>query len=262
MGVFGLMKKINIFILIVLSSTLIFLTGCDVRGYGGSYPELYAVIANNSLGAGSSYLESISIIEEDSYGRIMFFYSGNDSDVYKNMIDIVGICQKSDKKNTYYYEDDCFFVCKGFDDGLKLSDILPLVQNDIDKLKKLNDWNKELDESKMTSAEKVKNFINKPELNTSLYQIALSAVECSEGYEWNYYIMCSDKVGRQLILMQERRIDYEPSELEEIKTILVIVSNDGKVDSVNGILELTPEQLYDYRDVMKEFKAANHWNSN
>lgn len=211
------------------------------------------------LGAGSSEFESISIIEEDSYGRIMFYYAGVDSNIYKKRLRIICICQKSSKKYTYYYEDDCFFVCKDLGDWSNVSDILPLVQDELEELKELNDWDNELDESKMTSAKIVKNFRDKPEYHdgSQHYKTALSTIKCSEGYSWDYYIMCSDKAGRQLILMQEKPNDSTVSdELEDVRTFLVIVSNEEYVSK----RELTSEELYDYRDIIKEFKAANNWN--
>lgn len=240
------------------------LAGCDPSGYLDSNSELYTVIANNVLGAGSFDTESTSIIEEDSYGRIMFFYTGGRgySNIYHEQICIIGICQKSDDKYTYYYEDDCFFVCKDLGEWSKVSDILPLIQDELEELKKLNDWNKEFNESKMTSAEIVKNFVDKPEYHdgSQHYKTALSTIKCSEGYSLDYYIVCSDKAGRQLILIQEKpRDSTESYELEDVRTFLVIVTNSGYV-SKDSILELTPEQLYNYRDIIKEFKVSNNWN--
>ena len=48
---------------------LALLTGCDPSGYQSPNPELYSVVANTLIGAGSSHFEHTSIIEEDSYGR-------------------------------------------------------------------------------------------------------------------------------------------------------------------------------------------------
>lgn len=233
-----------------------------MKGYGGTKPELYTVIANNVLGAGSSEFESISIIEEDSYGRVLFFYAGNYSNIYQKKLRIISICQKSDNKYAYYYEDDCFFVCEDFEASLSISEILPLVQDELEELKNLNDWNQELNESKMTSAKIVKNFTQKLEYHddSQHYKTALSSVKCSEGYSWDYYIMCSDKFGRQLILMQENPNDATVSnQLEDVRTFLVIVPNSGYV-SKKSVLELTAEQLYDYRDIIKDFKESNNWN--
>lgn len=59
---------------------LALLTGCDPSGYQSSNPELYSVVANTLIGAGSSHFEHTNIIERESYGRT----AGRNKYRYKN----------------------------------------------------------------------------------------------------------------------------------------------------------------------------------
>lgn len=260
----GIMKKILIFV----SMILILLTGCD-PSYVESSPELYTVVANNILGAGMSRWEYTYVIEEDSYGRVMFLYTATpSSNIYLGPIYAVCICQKSDNEYTYYYEDDCFFVCVNAEELVNRGTVTRLLenisQNDIDELKLRNDWEKELNEEKMTVSRSFKQFNDKEEYKSGSqhYKAALNAVKCPDGYRLWYYIICSDKAGRQLIWIQEKKSDGTSTNLEDIRNFLVIVGKNGEVESDDCILELTTEHLYDYRDIVKEFKAENNWNKN
>jgi len=62
------------------------LTGCDGNlTYRGKYPELYSIVLHSLLGVkDSSQSDGITIIEEDSYGRILYRTTLSKSHAYEN----------------------------------------------------------------------------------------------------------------------------------------------------------------------------------
>ena len=78
----------------------------------------------------------IKVLEEDSYGRILFSYSFYNY-VSKQNDSAILICQKFDEQHVYFYEDICYLIgtCS---------------QNDLEILKETNDWDSSYDESKMS----------------------------------------------------------------------------------------------------------------
>ncbi len=86
----------------------------------------------------------LEVIEEDSFGRVLYkfmSYSRALGELNDDQIWTMLICQKSDKNYTYYYENYSFILSGGDDD---------FENAEIEKLKVWNDWNKDLDDSKMT----------------------------------------------------------------------------------------------------------------
>ena len=92
--------------------------------------------------------ERIKSIEEDSYGRVLVAKEINPSisPFYSKDTVVVSVLQKYDKNNVYYY-DDLFYVF------LKNTSIaqIDLSAQEILNLKKSNDWDKALDDRKMSS---------------------------------------------------------------------------------------------------------------
>lgn len=76
------------------------------------------------------------VIDTDSYGRILFSYTTLNTITDKEETVLI-ICQITDPKYVYFYEDICYFMGVSSDD-------------EIESLKKQNDWDCDLDFSKMT----------------------------------------------------------------------------------------------------------------
>lgn len=114
-----------------------------------------AVTQNNAIDVLKSYLptypctdtrgEYVRKIEEDSHGRALYI-SKVRSPFYSNNTVALMIMQKYDDNNVYYY-DDLFYL---FSLDISADDI-DVSRSEIVALKELNDWNKPLDESKMSS---------------------------------------------------------------------------------------------------------------
>ena len=77
-----------------------------------------------------------NILEKDQYGRVLFEYEHKNIITQKREKAIV-IVQKYTNNEVYFYEDICYLI-------------EAYQQFDIDTLKEQNDWDKPLDDSKMT----------------------------------------------------------------------------------------------------------------
>lgn len=79
---------------------------------------------------------SCNVSERDKEGRILFIYETK-SAISNNVESAYVICQKIDSQYVYFYEDICYQLSTN-------------EKFDIETLKELNDWDKSLDESKMS----------------------------------------------------------------------------------------------------------------
>ena len=118
----------------------LFLTGCDLHSSShnlvvcGSYgvPGMFC----RDLRGGTYDCE---VLETDSYGRIMFSYT-TESCITEKEESVTVICQVSDSEHVYYYEDLCYLWGEASEDGIA-------------ELKDRNDWECELDFTKMIKRE-------------------------------------------------------------------------------------------------------------
>lgn len=81
--------------------------------------------------------QTCEIIEKDSHGRILFSFTAYSSITEKNETAQV-ICQTIESDTVYFYEDICYLF-------------EPTTQKAIGDLKEINDWNQELNYSKMST---------------------------------------------------------------------------------------------------------------
>ena len=269
---------------------LALLAGCEPpSGYTGSREDLLTLVYYNVIGTGvdsrgiqptGSFSERIDVIGQDSYGRTLFGYWCMQSGFYFDQeLRAMCICQKSDKENVYYYEDDCFFLYTDYD---------KIPQEKIDELKERNDWEQPYNDRAMTQADVLKSYrlvfhnasaLDKPmyEKKSVYYTAAMNAVNPPKQCLINDCLLTQDTNGNVLVVLQAIHPDYrelrssltvsdsdaashsyltvEPG-LSLTKNYLVFVNKYG---GVRDRVEVTPEQLYDYREIVKDFKAQNGW---
>jgi len=131
------MKKVLKILLCVF--LIICIGACSRRGSitqtGRSDVQRIVINSVPYVQLGDETLDLIWLKETDQYGRELFHYETGKWDIWV-------ICQKSENEYVYYYEDDCYYVSE--------NDI-PIPDNKLTQLKLQNDWNKPLDNSKMTS---------------------------------------------------------------------------------------------------------------
>ncbi|MDD3127215.1 MAG: hypothetical protein PHT27_06335 [Candidatus Izemoplasmatales bacterium] len=237
------MKKIVLFICLVIFS--LSLSGCkpDSYIYDGDYPEVYSVVLNTIPGAEGYMLSEcyqdprIEFIEEDQFGRKMYlYYEGKSISTYSLII-----VQYSDAVETCYYLNRNFIS----------SNENNFTESNINSFKAENDWNCEINNDEFTcipistlkgpsplTYEQIKPF----------YEEIFPGDEHFSDDRWIEYFV-SDEYGRIMFTVEVRF---------ESKWAIMMFFPDGTYDSENGFLILT--DFYTYQNQLKEFEESNNWN--
>ena len=128
------------------------------------------------------------IIEKDSYGRVLgelYIYDSLDDKIEEGSHKTyVFICQKTTREYVYFYE-DINYLFPGYDN------------QDLEKLKEVNDWNKELNESKMSRREV-----------SFTYDMAINVKKILTGTELRYLVCETFNVEEDDVL-RVAAIDYD-----------------------------------------------------
>lgn len=160
-------KKLISIITCALNIIMLFGCGRLYKGYTGEYPQLFTV-AVNSIPDAKGYIfyeirhqPAISLIDEDSQGRLLFCYC---EQYNRDAIMYLMVCQSADGKSAYYYENAYTFstVSGKVSARIKLygtkfpskivSPMLDFTNEQVEALKEENDWNQELNIDKCTKA--------------------------------------------------------------------------------------------------------------
>ncbi|MDR1940050.1 MAG: hypothetical protein LBQ40_04565 [Clostridiales bacterium] len=233
------LKVIVITCLLVISGLT--LSGCGA--YMGKNPELQTVVVHTLIGIGNYQFDRIEILETDDYGRTLFSYShtGGGLDLKALLI-----CQKSDKKYTFFYTDYNFMLTDEF--------ILPEgwaevkggdLAEEIELLKERNDWGEELKEELLMKVP-IRRYQKSPISDRKLRKAFESVGEY--GRYWYSSYLTEDPYGRCIYIVNNHdNMDY-----------VMLVSKDGSYDSENFLTEI--DYMTDYREQLKEFKERNRWN--
>jgi len=225
------------------------------RIYEGEYLELYSIAINTLLGArGYGYSEQpfqprIEVIDEDKFGRKLFIYFENSSISTYSLI----ISQKNDDDYTYFYPDYNFISftleLKVFDNISKFFDQFPVEK--IEELKRKNDWDMEIDESKCLKEKIVRKKDNGPINERKVLNICinvlgndayphLSSIEFFKTDDYN------------------RAIYFGRGKISSNRHIIMLFNPDGSYNESTGIMELF--DIMNYQDELKNFKELNNWN--
>lgn len=170
------------------------------------------------------------------------------------------ISQKSDDENVYYYEDLCFEALKkrsDFDDEMEAA------------LKERNDWNKPIDEDKLTCRRILKRvekkfdyYETRAPINISasrepINEILRSHVDVGEYESIASELFDKDSFGRGLYFIRciikrgGSWIDsYGPA-------YFMMIEPDGTYDESSFIIEV---DAYNYWEDLMEFKELHNWN--
>ena len=247
------MKKI-ISLFLSLVFTLIIFSGCKYKGYSGVNPDLFTVAINsvlwtNGYSWGADFVcdSTVEVIDKDSYGRTIFaycekYYKGGDI-TFSALI----ICQYSNEKEVFYYEDTNYIIKKEVTLSYKVG---IFSQEEIEYLKLINDWNKEIDYNKCVKKEITK---NKPEIP---YKEKIT----------NQIIKHFNLINGEYDIF----MDYLTSDLSNSKYIIYgnIRKHGGEDIIFIGLAEkdndiklniMIPSNVYDYKDEFINFKQANNW---
>ena len=248
------MKRI-LLIIFALFFTLIS-SSCVYKGYSGNYSDLYTVAINSVLwlnghswGADFECDPKIEIIEKDNYGRIMFtyyekYYSGADIS-FSSLI----ICQDSNEKEVFYYEDINYIV----KEQVIYSQNLERFSNEeIEYLKLANDWNKEMNYDKCIKKEITKSKENIPYAKEITKQIIDEFTLVNGQYSLFMDFLTSNADDSKYVIYGYIQ-KYEGTNIYFIG----LVETEGEVFKKIDII--VPLDVYDYKSEFMDFKEINEW---
>ena len=236
------------------------LAGClQYTGYKGEYPALYTEAVNSILAIKGFHNHGdalINLVEEDSFGRILFSYY-DDSYYYGEYFLSYLICQKIDETYVYYYPDYNFIIKES-----NWVDV-PFSDEEIEDFKNKNDWGKEIKEKELIKY-KITRKKKEPEveIETKDFDVLFQKIAKEHGRNGNgtmvdpYVLyLTSDSYGRTLYFASANHTDVN-KEVMEIN-LAIIFNPDGSYDEKTCVMELM--DFYNYHGRLKEFKELNGW---
>ena len=260
------MKKKSPIILLLVSMCLFpVFSACDYVGYKGSYVDLFTVTSNSILGVWGD-ADQIIVLEEDDFGRRMFFHWGRsqiaeEKDGYEYWA--IVISQKTDSKGkyTYFYPEVNFLLYKvsftgepiyGWElDRLKENAYTLATEKEINELKMRNDWNKPFDEAKCTKVKvsRAGRGIDDKLITKSKKDIIYNYLRSgSTQGDWADYYLTSDSYNRHIFF-----INYIKDK-EHKESYLLILFPDGSYHAVKI------DDPWNFQDMLRAFKDENNWN--
>ena len=208
-----------------------------------NHPELFSIAINSVLGTrgrggnGADRLQ-ITVIEEDNFGRKMFLYF--EMKVISRYS--LHISQTSDDQYVYFYPD--FNFISGPTDEFSIEEI--------EELKRKNDWNMEIDLSKSVKVEIVREKGKGPLTQTQMSSLYNKVFLGEDNYNFpsSYIFLTTDDYGRSIYLGIGR-----PS---IGRYVVMLFGPDSSYDENKSYFELT--DLFSYQEELKQFKELNNWN--
>lgn len=240
------MKKTNIIFIILLLTLIMFVfCGCErFHKYKGTDYDLYTVAINSLVGAnGEIFMRTdgptLKVVETDNYGRTLFYYYENNRFSTHSMI----ISQKTENGFVFYYED--FNFISGSSEQF--------ATEEIDELKRKNDWNMPINESRLIKKEIVKQK-SKNSFNESIVGEQFSEM-LGEKWELFYFgrELTTNEDGKTIVLALGI---YDRYGKGIKKDYVLILDKEGNL-AENAMMELT--DFYNYQEQLKQFKADNDW---
>lgn len=240
----------------LILAVMIALNSCDpVRRYEGENKALIATALYSIPGVNSRWNDSVQILEQDDYGRILFAICMSDSllirDSWDNYILAVLIMQKGDAEHAYFYAEKnySFKITKEFVDLSEKSIEEFFSMDDILVLKEKNDWNRPYDEEN----ESLLCISVSSDKSKRLSDISENIIDSRIGSNYRYSFFREDQEKRNLYLITNI-ID------SSYEYYLVIFSEEGMLfDEKSSIRKISignPEKL---PDIVQGFLCDNSW---
>ena len=233
--------------------------GCAFKEYSGDYSDLYAVAINSVLwvngyswGADFECDPQIEKIDEDNYGRIMFFYQERNYKGSEIWFSALIICQASNSNEVFYYEDVCYIVKERTSIARNTAEVFNA--EDIDYLKSINDWNKELDYEKCLrraiTKSKAKIPFEKEIEKRIMDEFDLSDEQC---------FVCMDYLTNNSDDSKFIIYGYIKIRTRGADGICFVGLVETENDSIIKLNTFVPSDVYDYKAEFMEFKQVNGW---
>lgn len=201
--------------------------------YHGEDMDLYTVAAYNVLGAGNPGT-TIRRIETDQFGRTLFevsflseygdwlyFQKQGETRLYSYLV-----CQKTEQDNVCFYEDECWTVFEKPEDFTAAENA---------KLKEKNDWDKPIDEKRLSSrkvlgAQTEKGTAEKS-VNTEVFSTMTQNVIIAEDKYRDYYfyhdLLCTDAEGNAVYIFIIGGGKDKKTTAESGDSFFVLINTDG-----------------------------------
>ena len=271
-----MLKKMLVLILTALM--LLSLTACGYR-YGGRHTELHSVAIHSLLGVRGHEWEDTFILEEDDFGRAMFSFLGR-TIISEELIDEFNILSILIVQRTTgwrwltdwitgsyaYFYSGINFISTEVEGSLiaNFYDLHTLLagatghfsEEQIAQLKEENDWNREIDENRLfrvrTSRRIKESYMTYvPE---EAQRKAFAAVS-QTFHPRSSVALTMDANGNVIYFMKDARIPTR----RRRSAYLFMFDRDGNLIPETGTMHLPDEYLWDYREILWEFKEANGW---
>ena len=254
------MKRLFVLALAVL--ILLPLAGCVSPHL---QPELHIVALQSLLGVSEApFSGHIFILQEDDFGRVMFAYAGRTalSDNRNANINILAvlIIQRASRRYSYFYDgvntisrEIALQSPAAVDEAFVMEHFL---EEELQQLKAENDWNEELNEDRFFRVQVARRGRG-PMTNVSreIQRDVFEAV--SEGFLDAFSRpLTMDKNGNVIYVIRGSNYDSNRQEWTFYSTFLFMFDSDGELIE-GAVMEL--EDLWDYRDQLREFKEAHGW---
>lgn len=230
--------------------------------YRGKYPHLYTVAVYSVLTSGKintphSY-DSAEIykLDEDEYGRELFVYCASPVNGTVGGVSSALICQGHDKEYTYWYDNINYVLSpynsytEEYENGV-INDPQKGIPSDwLEGLKEKNDWGKEIDESKLSSAKIVRDplTLSGSRVKSEGFYSNLFA-EFGYDHQWQCNVV-RDKEGRSIYCISGKSWEDEP-------VIIAIMSPEGEFYEDGWFIYEIP---INYAEDLKRIKEATGWN--
>ena len=258
-------------VIILITISMLLLLSCiqgeennpDIDFYKGEHPELYTVAMHSLLGQRGFSFHSgphifdamIVVLEVDTFDRVLFLYfeQPNARVSSHNLL----ISQKSNEGYVYFIPHYNFISSE--QPWTLILEALDYLPEEVEELKKLNDWNQPLD---LERAMRVP-IIRRKDGPTSdravetAYQAAITSVADGPlgGYR-NIIFFITDVYGRSIYVGTGLERGHETG--EGFLAVVMLFQPDGSHDPETGVMQLLDFQ--NYQSELREFKELNRWN--
>ena len=260
------MKKILAFLLVVLM--LLSLMGVSCHPPVGTYrTELFVVATHSLLGVRGGDRESVFVLEEDDFGRVMFAFGGNTIIDYVidnepsplfNILAVL-IVQRTTRRYSYFYDGiNVIFHQIALDaatrpggyhsaSGFLSEDFVMehFTEEQLMQLKAENNWNEELSEDRFF---RVRVATGDKERHMTYVSRRTQSIAFPD-------VLLSERDSVPLTMDRNENVIYFMGDGSRVGFLLMFDRNGDLIEG--AVMRLV--NLWDYRDQLREFKEANGW---
>lgn len=224
--------------------------------YQGKHPELEATAVHSVPGCYSNSEDQVYIMEEDSYGRILFAYEGHSyftTDWLKNRIIVVGIMQKQEN-NTVWIIQNKNIIFQELPAVQELNETLIaqyFTEETMSNLKTQNAWNQPMDEELLFAIPYQKNFSIK-----TFTSKEREILEHQFGSEIRIQPLCENSLGEVICFLRTIHRDGDSYVADE--AYLLMINREESMDK-QEFPKIKLDGIENYQEQAEEFLKNIGW---